>query len=335
MKSKNIKDIAKLAGVSYASVSRALNNKPGISEETRHRIFQICKQEGYRIHTTLKNTAENKNRMIGLIIPDIKNPFYSELAANIDKYSHKHGFTILLCSSSSNDQKIEDLCKMLIASNVSGIIIATSHDSSYPQFNYSPCPIVYIGDNDGTAQGNFVSTDNYYGGYQGLRYLYQLGHKEIIYFGWHENSIAHLNRLHGYQAAAADCKIRERRFDSTFPYSSIENGYLLAKKLFHTEDKFTAIFAASDSLALGVMQAAEECGLHIPNDFSLLGFDNISYSNLPKINLTTIEQQKKSIAETAVDLIIKNSQSQEEPKTHTHQTFRPELIERFSCRKLT
>ncbi len=329
----NIKDIAKIAGVSYASVSRAINGKPGISETTRKHILDICAKEGYRQNSIARGMVLKKTNIIGLFVPDISNPFYSEITLKLDNFSRKAGYNIMLCNTHGDDKQTADLYHLLTQYKPDGLIFVAPKENAYPIFSHSSCPVIYVGDTDGKYQGDFVSTDNSYGGYQGFKYLYDLGHRDIIYFGWHPNSSAHSHRWNGFKAAAADYNIVPQRFDSEFSFSSIENGYTMAKQFFSQNYKFTAIFAASDTLALGIIKAADELGLQIPKDFSLLGFDNISTSGLPRIMLTTIEQPTATIAEAVIDLIIKRLKSPENA-TYTHQTFRPKLIKRLSCDKI-
>ena len=171
--------------------------------------------------------------------------------------------------------------------------------------------------------------DNARGAYIGVEYLYNLGHRDILYFGRRRGSTTHQLRADGYAVACRDLGLTPQYCNNTFSFTSIKYGYQLAKQLFAQERHYSAIFAATDTNALGIMQAAEENGIRIPEDISLLGFDNIRDSGLPRINLTTIEQQKKMLASVAVDSLLDKIQN--ELSGYTHRILTPTLVERSSC----
>jgi LacI family transcriptional regulator len=162
--------------------------------------------------------------------------------------------------------------------------------------------------------------------------LYSLGHREILYFGRRKNSVTHQLRAEGYLDTCKKLRIEPQVYESGFASSSIAAGYQMAKPLFQKKLRPTAIFAATDSLALGIMGAAEEAGIDIPGALSVMGFDNITYSGLPRINLTTINQPKKSMGTLAVDMLLEKIN---DPSVgYSHRILAPSLVERGSCRKI-
>jgi DNA-binding LacI/PurR family transcriptional regulator len=175
-----------------------------------------------------------------------------------------------------------------------------------------------------------VTVDNYRGAYMGTEYLYRLGHRRILYFGRRKGSTTHQLRSEGYRAACADFGLEPRYLNNAFSVTSIKNGYQLARQLFSQPLKETAVFAATDTNALGILQAAEELGIRIPDDISLLGFDNIRDSGLPRIGLTTVEQPKKLLASMAVDSLLDKIEN--EQAGYTHRILAPGLVERSTCR---
>ena len=188
---------------------------------------------------------------------------------------------------------------------------------------------MFVGENLREVPESYVSVDNYRGAYIGVEYLHRLGHRDILYFGRRRGSTTHQFRAEGYAAACRDLGLTAQYCNNTFPLTSIKYGYQLAKQLFAQERRFTAIFAATDTNALGIMEAAEENGIRIPEDISLLGFDNIRDSSLPRINLSTIEQPMKMLASVAVDSLLDKVQS--ELAGYNHRILMPALIERASC----
>lgn len=334
MKNVTIKDVAKAAGVSYSTVSRALSGSPEISEETRGRILDICKEMHYTPNTVARSMVMKSTKLLGLILPGINNPFMSELSYHIDRQARARGYNIILCNSSRDIEQERELFELMIGRQVDGVILLPAGPESYDSLQpfFSRLPTVFVGENLRDAQESYVSVDNFRGTYIGVEYLYRLGHRDILYFGKRQGSITHQLRSEGYAAACQDLGLTPQFCNNTFPGTSIKYGYQLAKQLLVQERKFTAVFASTDTNALGIMQAAEEMGLRIPQDFSLLGFDNIRDSGLPRIELTTIEQPMKMLASVAVHTLLEKVQN--ELAGYTHRILTPTLIERSSCRQI-
>ena len=166
----------------------------------------------------------------------------------------------------------------------------------------------------------------------GVEYLYRLGHRKILYFGKRRGSSTHQLREDGYRAACVDFGLTPMCLNNTFTSTSIKYGYQLAQQLFAQPMDYTAIFAATDTNALGIIQAAEERGIRIPEDISLLGFDNIRDSGLPRIGLTTVQQPKKLLASMAVDALLDKIEN--ELSGYVHRVLTPSIVERSSCRRL-
>ena len=332
MKNVTIKDVAKAAGVSYSTVSRALSGSPEISVDTRERILQVCKEMNYTANTVARAMVMKSTKLLGLILTGVNNPFMSDLAYHIDRQARARGYNIILCNSSRDQEQEKELFELMIGRQVDGIILVPSGPESYERLRpyLSRLPTVFVGENLRGVPESYVSVDNYRGAYLGVEYLYGLGHRDILYFGRRRGSTTHQLRSEGYTAACLDLGLAPQYCNNTFPLTSIKYGYQLAKQLFAQERKFTAIFAATDTNALGIMGAAEENGIRIPEDVSLLGFDNIRYSSLPRINLTTIEQPMKMLASVAVDSLLDKIQS--ELAGYSHRILTPTLIERSSCR---
>lgn len=331
MKNVTIKDVAKAAGVSYSTVSRALSGSPEISRDTRERILQVCKDMNYTANTVARAMVMKSTKLLGLILTGVNNPFMAELAYHIDRQARARGYNIVLCNSSRDLEQERELFELMIGRQVDGIILFPCGPESYETLRpyLSRIPTVFIGENLREVPESYVSVDNFRGAYIGVEYLHGLGHRDILYFGRRRGSTTHQLRADGYAAACRDLGLTPQYCNNTFSMTSIKYGYQLAKQLFAQERTYTAIFAATDTNALGILQAAEENGIHIPEDISLLGFDNIHDSGLPRINLTTIEQPKKVMASVAVESLLDKVQS--ELAGYAHRILMPALIERSSC----
>lgn len=337
MRRVTIKDIARIAGVSYATVSRALSGSPEISEETRTRIVEICRREGYRANTLARSLICNKTDVIGLIIPEVTNPYYAEIAFEIERSARERGYNVMLCNSGYEDAHIDELFDFLVGHQVDGIILANScNEACDLAVRYlRTIPTVLLSDAvaGGTSEADrlgTVSIDNRAGGRIGTGYLQRLGHTDILYAGVRTGSITHQLRAQGYRDAMTHAGLHPRIAENPGGSSSIEHGYTLGKQLFAQKREYTAIFAATDTLALGLMQAAEEYNVSIPDELSLLGFGNISYSALPRITLSTIDQRKALLSDTAVQFLLEMIDHPEQPE-YRKCLIPPTLIERHSC----
>ena len=334
MKSVTIKDVAKAAGVSYSTVSRALSGSPEISEETRERIIRMCKEMNYMPNTVARAMVMKSTKLLGLILPSINNPFMSEMAYHIDRQVRARGYNIVLCNSSGDPEAEREMFELMIGRQVDGVLLIPATSDSYDHLQplLSRIPTVFVGDNLREAPESYVSVDNFRGAQMGVEYLYGLGHRDILYFGRRRGSTTHQLRAEGYAAACDKLGIKQQYCNNMFSTTSIKYGYQQAMQLFQQERKFTAIFAATDTNALGIMQAAEELNIGIPGDISLLGFDNIRDSGLPRIELTTIEQPKKLLASVAVDTLL--DKITDERSGYSHRIISPSLIERSSCARI-
>ena len=334
MKQVTIKDVARAAGVSYSTVSRSLSGSPEISEKTRNRVLQLCKEMNYTADAVARSMVMKSTKLLGLIVTDISNPFMSELAYHIDSQVRARGYNIVLCNSTRSLEQERALFELMISRKVDGIILFPAESESYHTLEglLPRIPTIFVGENLRDVPESFVTVDNYRGAYMGVEYLYSLGHRRILYLGKRKGSTTHKLRSEGYQDACRNLGLTPRYLNNTFPSTSIKHGYLLAQQLFSRPLEETAVFAATDTNALGVLQAAEEKGIRIPEDLSLLGFDNIRDSGLPRIGLTTIDQPKKLLAAMAVESLLDKIEN--ELAGYTHRVLTPSLVERSTCRKI-
>lgn len=333
MKNVTLKDVAKAAGVSYATVSRALSGSPQIGKDTRERIIKLCDEMGYTTNYVARSMVMKKTDVIGLVVPSIDNPFDAELAYYAEMSARAHGYHIMLCNSGPDLKQEKTVVKLLLGRQVDGILIVPQSSESYENLrSYTDqVPTVFVSENLRDQPQSYVAIDNSCGTYVGTQYLYELGHRNILYFG-RRHSTTHQMRAEGYIRACQELGLRPRFFNSDFSRSSIASGYQMAKELFSQPLDYTAIFASTDSNALGILKAADELGIDIPGRLSLIGFDNIQATSLPRIELTTIEQPKRDMAVQAVDML--RDKIENGTQGYVHQILLPTLIKRGTCRRL-
>lgn len=329
-----LKDVAKVAGVSYATVSRALSGSPEISENTRKRVVRICEEMGYTPNSVARSMVMKRTNIIGLIVTSIDNPFMSEMTAHLEIYARQCDYNLMVCNSSYNLDLEKEVFSLLMGRKVDGIIMIPVGSESYEALRVftAQVPTVFIGENMIDLPENYVSVDNTTGMQQATEYLYSLGHRRILYLGQRDNSMTHRLRADGYYNACKKLGIEPDVLRNTGSRSSFQAGYTLAKEHFDKPFSETAILCAADTLAIGVIQAAYEKGIRIPQDLSLMGFDNISFSALPPISLTTVNQPKQELAVSAMDMLLNRIKRPDTP--HTKTILSPSLVIRNSCRAI-
>lgn len=336
-KKVNIKDIARIAKVSHTTVSRALNDKSRIRNETKEKILSIAKELGYRPNFIARSLVMRRTRTLGLVITNIANPFYTELAQGIEKTATKLGYSIILCSTQSNISTEKQYIEMLRSKGVDGIIFSSAHmeDPNIVMLAEEEFPIIMV--NRRTYHPtvkekiDYVGVDNILGGFMAVEHLTRLGHKRIGVIGGSAESSVGLERLDGGKKALETYGLKQR--DDFFLEGNFlkRSGYQRAKQFLKMAEMPTAIFATNDYMALGVYQAILEEGLRIPEDMALIGFNDIEFSSMRGIELTTIGQKKFEMGAIAVEMLVEKIEKGDDRPSAKEIFLVPELIIRKTC----
>lgn len=333
--SVTISDIAKAANVTKATVSYVLNNKPGVSEETREKILQIMKEMDYHPNVAARGLAGKSTGMIGLVIPDISDHFYAQIIRGVENTANLYNFTLNLCTTHAIAKKEKEMVDHFTSGRVDGVILMTYFlDLSYiNNLKKRRIPFALI---DSTLVNNEsiynVCVDNFEAGYKATEYLIKLGHKRIAFIHGPQTSSDNLFRFRGFCQALSDYGIRYDESLTSQGDFKREGGYQAFSTLHRLHADLTAIFAANDQMAIGVLAAARAKGLQVPQDLSVIGCDDIEASSLVEPALTTIkqpiEEMGKNAAEIIIQLIHKENPAQRKILLKTS------LIERASCQAL-
>lgn len=329
MKHVTIKDVAERAGVSTGTVSRVLSDRPEISDATKRRIREICREMGYVPNMAARSLVKQASHTLGLIIPDISNPFFSEMALEIEMAARRLGYHLLICNTTREEKREYEAAEQMLRQQVDGVIVSPTTPESMEHLRtlFGGLPVVYLGDNHG-ADCSFVSADNVRGGHLGGQYLAELGHRRVAFLGGRANSLTSHYRIRGFlqameqygcEGSVVECPVEMNGEDR---YSWLAMDYLAKKP------SVTAVFAYSDRFALGVIQAASELKLRIPEDLSLLGYNNSAYAAFPHINLSSISNHNRVLGRTAVKRLVDRINGTRE---FTRDVLEPELIIRGSC----
>lgn len=298
-----LKDIARELNISYSTVSKALSDSPEISDNTKEKVRNAAKKMNYKPNQIARGLVMKETKTIGLIIPDITNPFYPEIAWGVEETASKEGYSIFLCNSNWENEKEREYINLLIGKKVDGIILAPIGEKSL-NLDDIELPIITVGIKDKYNGKNFVVIDDKRGGYLATQHLIKFGHKKIMFIGGKENVESNKERFEGYKLALSTYGFQ---FDKTLVKNGNfkrESGYILMKQVLMEGIRPTGVFAGNDLLALGVMQAIIECGFKIPEDISIVGFDDISFAQLPEISLTTIAQPKYEMGKLAFKMLL-------------------------------
>ena len=331
-----IKDIAKVAGISYSSVSRALNGLKGVSEDTRQRVQKIAEELEYTPNAVARGLVQKQTGTLGLILPDISNPFYPELARGVEKRASLAGYNTFFCNTNYNLSKEESYLLNLLEKRVDGIILApaSSRSNLVEQRKHMPVPFVYLGNTPERTKYSFVITDNVRGGYLATRTLIEKGYRRIGFISGNDEESAVGARFNGFKEAMDRYNI-----DVNYDYIRLENwrlksGYEIIKQMIDERRYPEAVIAGNDFLAMGILQGIKEKDLNVPEDIAVIGFDDIPSASWPEISLSTIRQPKIQMGISAVEILLERLQTEtDEGASHKAKKIilDPELILRGTC----
>ncbi len=331
-----IKDIAKTANVSVTTVSMVLNGKDKgyrISENTKQHILKVANEMNYRPNRLAVSLVTKKSNTIGLIVPDISNLFFAELAQGCEREGAKRGYSIILCDT--NDDKSRDIeyFRVLTDMGVDGIIYAMSSQIKFDHLSdiltSLHTPLVFVDRLDTSDHYSNIAIDHRLGGYLATKHLIENGHTKIGCITGDLNSYtAHL-RFDGYKAALSDFNIEFMpQYIKEGDYRTY-SGEKAALELF--KEDITAIFSSNDMMAYGVYKAASSKKLNIPNDISVIGFDDVFFSTILDTPLTSISQPVHDIGINAVNKVIGLS---DKTALNEQIILNPKLVERNSVKNI-
>lgn len=329
-----IREVASRAGVSPTTVSHVINNTRFVSADARQRVLDAMAELNYRPNVLARSLRRGETRTLGLILPDSANPFFAEIARAIEDTAFRNGYNVILGNSENELTKEQVYVDVLVNKQVDGLIfVATGdHSPSLEQLVNDGLPVVVVDRRLSDLEVDTVLTDNLQGGLTATRYLLDLGHRRIACITGPSNLTPSAERVIGYRQALEE---RSLPVDETLirkgdfhPHS----GYLAVSQLLHTEPRPTAFFICNDMMAIGALRALAEARLQVPQDCSLLGFDDIELASYVTPPLTTIRQDKNAMAEAAVQLLLERIA---EPSLPARTRILPtRLVERQSTRRI-
>lgn len=326
-----IKDIAALAGVSKTTVSKIINNKDdSISKPTRDKVLKIMKEQNYMPNKLAQSLVTKRTKTIGLLIPDIRNPFFTDISRGAEDFARKEGYNIIFCSTDEDYEREAECVSMLCEKMIDGIIFTPSSVTSHEENRYNDLdiPMVLVDKNieSSNAKG-IVKVDNKNGTYEATKHLIKQGHKDILYLSGPLKNDISKERLQGYIRALEKNNLSVKKENIVEGKYRYEWAYNFIKNL--EEIKCTAICCANDLMAIGAIQALREKKFKIPEDISIVGFDDIETAKLIDPSLTTIRQPAYEMGAKASEILINSLQNKDKESVGTI-IFKPSLIIRNS-----
>nr|WP_311289772.1 LacI family DNA-binding transcriptional regulator [Paenibacillus glycanilyticus] len=305
MMKATIYDVAKEAGVSIATVSLVINGKGKISEERREEIRQIMARMGYKPSMIASALTGKKTYALGLLVPDISNPFFAEIARAVEDEGQRHGYSVFICSTDNKDEKALHYAALLQQKNVDGVIISTGMKdlSVLNPLLQGGVPVALLAREFPSVEVPSVVVDDYAGGAAAAEHLILLGHSRLAVLAEQDSISSSRERVKGFrQTAEAAGLVLEPLFVVSCGHN---DGKDRAMELLQMKDRPTAIFCCNDLLAIGALRAAKELGLRIPQDCSIIGFDDTVLASVTDPPLTTVAQPIEQMGQRAVQLVVR------------------------------
>ncbi|CUH95942.1 hypothetical protein P22_2030 [Propionispora sp. 2/2-37] len=325
-----IKDVARAAGVSIATVSRILNGSGIVSPQLMKKVQTAVETTGYYPNAVARALKIKESKSIGLIIPDIENPFFPALVRGIEDAARKHDYAVILCNSDGYAAEENRYIHFLYSKQVDGVIFTGGihGDENLALLSELALPVVTLDRQSNVANVNSVGVDNYYGAMLAVRHLIEQGAEKIAFLGGAARLSVAAERFQGYQDALAEEGILFSSNLILHGEFTFDSGYQNAARLLKNEESFDAIFAANDLIAFGAMECLAERGIKVPQEVMVAGYDDIWMARWYKPSLTTVRQPVYQMGQKAVDILL--TLLSDKDRAVQAEKFRPELVIRNS-----
>lgn len=329
----SIADIAEKLGVSTSTISRAINGKKGVGEKKKQEILDYIERIGYQPNRLAQGLSKGYIKIVALLLGDIRNPFYTDLVFNIQKTLTENGYMVMVFNSEYDVEREIELLDMIKQFNFAGLILITAQDDRIAKtINKLNMPMVLVNRIINAYTGDSVLIDNFQAGYMAVIHLLDLGHKRIGFVKGPGVSSASSQRFEGFKKAMDNYNVA---VDEQFIFQSdltVQSGKEIARQFFSIkENRSSAMVIVNDLTSIGFMDICQKQGLRIPEQLSIVSFDDIWCASVEGINLTTVTQHVEKMSGEAARLILKQLNGSEE---HPERVIiPPTLIVRNSTAK--
>ncbi|MEJ6004441.1 LacI family DNA-binding transcriptional regulator [Paucibacter sp. AS339] len=308
-----IKDVAALAGVSFTTVSHVLNDTRPVSAEARRRVLAAVDEIGYLPSAVARSLRKSETKIIGVLVPNVQNPFFAELVCGVEECCRLAGYSVFLCNSDNDPKRQQQYMRTLLEKRVDGLLLSSAGDDEALAriFKLASVPSVTVDRLVPGARADRVSVHNQKGAYNAVRHLIELGHRRIACISGPSEFEVARERCEGWRQALREAGIEpDERLVIESDFSS-PGGYESARHLLReqaskpsTKTRITGIFASNDMMAIGALRAAAELGLKVPQQVSIVGFDDIELSHYVFPALTTVGCGVRQLGTEAARVLI-------------------------------
>ncbi|WP_332696039.1 LacI family DNA-binding transcriptional regulator [Halalkalibacter lacteus] len=298
-----IEDVAKLAGLSRATVSRVINNHPYVTEKKKQLVYQAMKELEYYPNSSAQRLRKQRTDAIAVLVPSLTNPFFPFLIEGLEMVAVENGLQLLICQTHHNKEKELSFLNLLQTKQVDGLIFTSIENDWETIASYQECgPIIMCNEYKSESPVPVVRLDQVKGSYKGARHLIEKGHKKVAYCGGTKGELG-ADRLKGFKTAMEEFKLDVREEWMFRDSPSIECGKKILREITSMENRPTAVFAGSDEIGVGIIKEAKSLGLRIPEDIAVIGFDDLPIAELVEPPLTTIRQPIKDMGKKTMEIM--------------------------------
>ncbi|MGW1991488.1 LacI family DNA-binding transcriptional regulator [Embleya sp. NPDC001921] len=333
MTTSSIKEVAHRAGVSVGTVSNVLNHPERVAESTRTRVLEAVALLGFVRNDSARSLRSGVANTVGLIVLDVANPFFTDVARGVEDACNETGSVVILCNSDDSGAKQERYLRVLQEQRVRGVLVTPARDAELPvaELRARGLAVVLLDRADDRADLCSVAVDDVVGGRLAAEHLVAEGHREFAFVTGPLGIRQCEDRRRGMRAALRDAGLRlgTSTRDVVVPAMNARSGAEAAGRLLAAGRLPSAVFCANDLLAMGLMRELLRAGVRIPRDVAVVGYDDIEFAAASAVALTSVRQPTYRLGRTAAELLFEES---EQPRSHTHRqvVFRPELVVRES-----
>jgi len=302
----NIRDVAKQAGVSHQTVSRVINKSERVTPETRRRVVAAIEELGYRPSRLAQSLVTQKTRTVGLVVADITNPFYFEVARGVQDTALEQGYNVFVCNTDNNPQGEKNVLNLLASQEVDGIIMATasSSDEELHAFADSYKPFVIINREINHPKASIINVDICKGAKLAIKHLIERGHTQIGMLSHKGHQPDDVRRVMGYRETLKTHQITPKDEWLVLTSPNLVGGYEATQELLNQNPNITAIFTYNDLMAIGALRGCHDMGLRVPEDCAIIGFDDIKFSAMQMPSLSSIRYDKYGIGKAAMERLL-------------------------------
>jgi LacI family transcriptional regulator len=326
-----IKDVAREAGVSVATVSRVFNDSGRVNDETRRRVRAVADRLRFWPNGVARSLITNRTHAIGVLLPDLHGEFFSEVIRGIDLSARREGLHVLVSSSHSDTKELVAALRAM-RGRIDGLVIMAPEPAAVPAIraNAWGCPVVLLGPGGETTDFDTVSLANFDGAYAVVRHLQRLGHRRIATIAGPAANRDAQQRLEGYRAAMRDAGVTQTRALEVRGDFTEPSGYQAAQAVLGMSPRPRALFVANDVMAVGVLGALRESGVRVPGDLAVVGFDDIPLARHLSPPLTTVRVDAFQLGERALRRLLRHDSGEPAPG-RSHEVLPTWLVVRSSC----